>query len=140
MTDRRDGGRLEETPQALRPGSIFPARRTGSRLILKFAVWSSAGALLLFLGVVLAPAPARAFDIKAGQSVYENHCQSCHGPEGTPTMPGTPDFARGEGLGVTDSELARGIKRGKNLMPAYEALMKDEDVLNVIAYIRTFQR
>jgi len=55
-------------------------------------------------------------------------------------MPGTPDFARGEGLDVTDLDLARGIKQGKNLMPAYEALIKDEDVLNVIVYIRTLRR
>lgn len=140
MRGKYDRGRPPKSPQALRPGSMFPARRKRTRPAPESSVRSAAGAFLLFLGTVLAPASTWASDIRAGQAVYEKHCLSCHGPEGTPTMPGTPDFARGEGLDVTDLDLARGIKQGKNLMPAYEALIKDEDVLNVIVYIRTLRR
>lgn len=135
--------------QDLTPRPVWPAlgstckfrpRRTGKRRCAPAIAQGLAGALLFCLWPMLAPSSAGASDIRAGQSVYEAHCVSCHGPEGTPTMPGTPDLSRGEGLDVTDLDLARRIKQGKNLMPAYEALIKDDDILNVIAYIRTLRR
>lgn len=133
---------LTPRPVRLALGSTckFRPRRTGKRRCAPAIAQGLAGALLFCLWPMLAPSSAGASDIRAGQSVYEAHCVSCHGPEGTPTMPGTPDLSRGEGLDVTDLDLARRIKQGKNLMPAYEALIKDDDILNVIAYIRTLRR
>jgi len=97
---------------------------------------------VLTLAVAILPVapPVHAFDIDAGQTVYETHCASCHGADGTPTMPATPDFSSGEGLDATDVDLVRGIKSGRNLMPAYDGLIKNEEILNVITYIRTLRR
>jgi mono/diheme cytochrome c family protein len=38
---------------------------------------------------------------------------------------------------VTDEQLRRVIRVGKNQMPAFGGLMGDEDLTNVIAFIRT---
>lgn len=105
-----------------------------------FAVRRIAGPLFWGVAIAVTNSPAIALDINAGQAVYETHCANCHGADGTPTMLGTPDFSRGESLDVTDVDLVRGIKNGRNLMPAYDTQIKDEDILNVISYIRTLRR
>lgn len=88
------------------------------------------------LGLSAATA-ARASDLAAGQRVYERQCAGCHGIDGRPTMPHTPDFTRGESLQIPDVEMVRRIKTGKDLMPGYNRVISDDDILNVIAYIRT---
>jgi len=105
-----------------------------------FAVLRIARPLLWGVAIAVANSPAVALDINAGQAVYEEHCANCHGADGMPTMLGTPDLSRGESLDVTDADLVRSIKAGRNLMPAYDTLIKDEDILNVISYMRTLRR
>jgi cytochrome c6 len=92
-----------------------------------------AGVGLLF---ALASA-AEANDPFAGQKTYNARCAGCHGPQGLPLMPGTPSFARGERLNMPDRILFASIKNGKNLCPSWRKILKDEDMLNVLAYIRT---
>jgi len=98
-------------------------------------------ALLFFLvlGVVLLAPSARAGDPARGRALYSTHCASCHGPRGVPTMPGAPDFTRADALLKPDSVLMLGIKVGRNAMPAYNAVLKDRDILDVIAFMRTLK-
>lgn len=102
---------------------------------------SRIGRLLCFgiagLAIAAGAAPARAYDVFAGREVYENHCASCHGTDGRSTLSGTPHFADGKGLDFSDAELVRVIKSGRNLMPGYDGVLKETDILNVISYIRT---
>jgi mono/diheme cytochrome c family protein len=95
--------------------------------------------LVLAVGAfgLTAATAVRASDLAAGQRVYERQCASCHGIDGRPTMPRTPDFSRGESLQVSDVEMVGRIKTGKDLMPGYDRVISDDDILNVIAYIRT---
>lgn len=96
-------------------------------------------ALAMILSAAVAPG-ARAADIFGGQKVYETHCANCHGNDGVPLMPDTPDFAMGEGLDKPDFELVRTTKAGSNLMPGYDNIISDQDILDAIAYIRTLRR
>ena len=80
---------------------------------------------------------ARAADINKGAQSYALHCQSCHGRTGVSVMPGAPNLARGEGLMQPDMMLLASIKTGKNAMPGYMGILKDQDILDVIAYTRT---
>lgn len=81
-----------------------------------------------------------AADIFKGKSVYERHCQNCHGPDGRGVMAAAGDFTRGQGLMRTDTELHKSISTGKGTHPAYQGILKNTEILDVIAYIRTFQR
>ena len=92
------------------------------------------------LALVAGTKPALAQDIFAGRDVYEDHCASCHGVDGVSTVPGTPHFFEGKGLDFSDAELFRLIKSGRNLMPGYDRVLKESDILNVISYIRTLRR
>jgi cytochrome c6 len=83
---------------------------------------------------------ASAADVFAGQIVYQAHCANCHGPDGKPVLPGTPDLTRGEGLMAPDTVLVPAMKVGKGLMPGFEYILSEKDILNVLAYSRTLQR
>ena len=89
--------------------------------------------------LVAAVAPARAADTNKGAQSYALHCQSCHGRTGVSGMPGAPNLARGEGLMQPDMMLLASIKTGKNAMPGYMGILKDQDILDVIAYTRTLR-
>jgi cytochrome c6 len=52
-------------------------------------------------------------------------------------MPNAPNFARNESLLQPDLSLLASIKTGKNAMPAYQGILSDQDILNVIVYLRT---
>lgn len=91
--------------------------------------------------VIAAATPvAEAADIFRGQTVYETHCANCHGTDGAPLVPGTPDFAMGDGLDKPDFELVLTTKAGTNLMPGYDSIISDQEILDAIAYIRTLRR
>jgi len=83
---------------------------------------------------------ALASDIVAGKSVYEKHCANCHGRDGYPVIPGTPDFTQGRSLMSPDSVLISSIKVGKKLMPGFSRVISEKDMLDVLSYIRTLQR
>jgi mono/diheme cytochrome c family protein len=81
---------------------------------------------------------ANASDIFNGREVYEMHCQTCHGMGGQPMEPGTPDFSLGESLYAPDVDLVQQLRGGH--LPSYRGLLTDEELRDVVAYIRTLQR
>lgn len=85
-------------------------------------------------------APAQAADPTNGAQLYNRHCATCHGDRGRPTMPGLPDFARGERLLQADVKLVSAIKDGRGVMPAYRGLLTDDEILDVIAHLRLMRR
>lgn len=80
---------------------------------------------------------ATASDINAGRDLYRRHCLQCHGANGAPNMAGAPDFSRGQGLMRSDKSLHQRIKTGRNACPGYFGILKDQEILDVVAYIRT---
>ena len=78
-----------------------------------------------------------AADPNKGAELYAMHCATCHGVTGISVMPGAPNFAHSEGLMNPDGVLLVTIRSGKAAMPAYRGVLGDQDILNVIAYLRT---
>lgn len=107
------------------------------------SVWSRSVArgasALLLTALALAASPARAADAIKGGQLYGMHCAACHGPAGISVMPGAPDFARQERLLQPDLALLANIRAGKNAMPAFQAILRDNDILDIIAFIRTLR-
>ena len=90
--------------------------------------------------IVFAAAPssgAFAADMFNGKKLYAQHCAQCHGENGTSVTPNTPEFRRGEGLMQSDADLLRHIQRGKRIMPAFRGLLSDQEILDIIAHLRT---
>jgi cytochrome c6 len=82
-------------------------------------------------------APVSAADIAKGGTLYATHCAICHGANGRPVMPGTPNFRRMEGLMRPDAQLLNSIRAGKGTMPAYFGVLRDREILDIVAYLRT---
>ncbi|HZP86015.1 MAG TPA: cytochrome c [Burkholderiales bacterium] len=75
-------------------------------------------------------------DIEHGRQIYATYCANCHGVRGVPVMPGAPDFTRPETLLQPDPVLVNKVKAGKNAMPAFQGLLRDRDLFDVVAYLR----
>lgn len=96
--------------------------------------------LLLYAALLLAAGQGRAADPLKGQQIYDAQCAKCHGPRGIPVLVGAPYFSRGERLVQPDLALLEKIKAGRNAMPAFRGVLRDHEILDVIAYIRTLYR
>lgn len=83
---------------------------------------------------------AGAADLARGGQIYALHCATCHGPAGQGGIPGAPKFNRGERLMQSDFTLLATVRRGRNVMPAFGGVLRDREILDVIAYVRTLQR
>lgn len=84
-------------------------------------------------------AGAQAADPKHGREIYMKQCVNCHGDRGKPNMPGVPDFSRGERLMQSDLDLIKTISRGKGMMPAFQGILTEKDITDVIVHLRTLR-
>jgi cytochrome c6 len=98
---------------------------------------------LTFLLAVLATcafiwsAPGAAADRQGGRTIYETYCIACHGEAGRPIDPTITNFANGDRLFQMDSQLLESIRTGNQTMPAFRGLLSDQEIRDVIAYLRT---
>ncbi len=94
--------------------------------------------LIVSLCAVLSTS-AIAGDSKKGKKHYQSNCAQCHGTNGQPTLPRAANFTKKEGLRVSNKSLMSRIKKGGRACPAYSGILRDQEVLDLIAYLRTFR-
>ena len=74
----------------------------------------------------------------AGRAIYDSYCGACHGFDGLPLLPNTPNFAAGERMEKPDSELLDSIRVGKGtVMPPWVGILNDEECEQVLKFIRS---
>ncbi len=93
----------------------------------------------VFLVTLAAPLSAGAADVMKGAELYRQHCAGCHGGDGRPVMPMAPDFSRPNALLKPDLTLLDAIRAGKGAMPAYRGQLRDRDILDIVAHLRTLR-
>jgi cytochrome c6 len=96
------------------------------RALAAVAAWTTAAA-------ALAADPGR------GAELYRNHCASCHGAGGRPVLPGAPDLAQPTALLKPDLALLSSIRSGRGGMPGYAGQLRDREILDLVAHLRTFR-
>jgi len=96
-----------------------------------------AALLFAYIGI---SSTALAADVVEGQRIYNQYCIGCHGAGGNSAMPNAPSFSRGERLMQPDMMLLMSVKTGKMAMPSFNGILRDQQILDVIAYLRTLQR
>jgi len=84
---------------------------------------------------------------KTGMDLYNKNCSSCHGKaglgdgvkaRGLKTFPG--DFSKAEYQDQTDGDQFYKTKTGRSEMPKYEGKLADNDIWNIVNYMRTFKK
>jgi mono/diheme cytochrome c family protein len=84
---------------------------------------------------------------KAGLALYTKNCASCHGKAGLgdgvkaralKDFPG--DFSKAEFQNQTDGDHFYKTKTGRGEMPKYEGKLSDDDIWNLVNYMRTFKK
>jgi cytochrome c oxidase cbb3-type subunit 3 len=108
--------------------------------------------IMVLCAVVLSPfLIAQAADVEQGKKLYGQFCASCHGQSGkgdgaaaAALNPKPRDHTDKEYMSkMTNDEMVNVIKNGgasigkSPLMPPWGATLKDDQIQDVIAYIRT---
>jgi cytochrome c6 len=96
--------------------------------------------MLIVLGLVTLARPAMADDAEA---LYKSKCQVCHGPDGKGSAAGqklgAKDFHSPEVQKQSDAELIEITKQGKGKMPGYDKKLTDDQIKQLIKYIRSLK-
>ncbi len=78
-----------------------------------------------------------------GEWLYENNCAECHETAHPDLLKQPPNlhgmFRRGSlpgGAPATDAQIRMTIIEGRGTMPAFDQRLRDEDVENLICYLR----
>jgi cytochrome c oxidase cbb3-type subunit 3 len=81
--------------------------------------------------------------VLAGEKVYQQQCTTCHGNtgKGEGAQPGTALNNQHFLSTVSDKDLSNYIKHGRSgtQMPGYKSTIKDMDLKDLVAYIRSWQ-
>ena len=96
-----------------------------------------ARSLLAVAALAFACGACVAADVNKGAELYARHCAGCHGARGVPPSPSTPNLTKTESLMRPDAALATLIRNGRMAMPGYRGILRDSEVYDVIAVLRT---
>ncbi|MDH4284088.1 MAG: c-type cytochrome [Gallionellaceae bacterium] len=93
-----------------------------------------------FIAVLLASVSpgAAAGPSQPGQQLYMVHCSGCHGTYGVSVVPDAKNFTRFDLITQPDQNLLELIRSGRNMMPGYLGILSDQEIMNIINHIRTF--
>lgn len=99
---------------------------------------------LLLLGS-WAGAPGARGDAAAGKDAYQKKCAMCHGADGKGDTPSGKsmklrDLGSDDVQKQTDAQLIDITANGKGKMPAYKSKLTDEQIKDVVAFIRTLKK
>jgi mono/diheme cytochrome c family protein len=78
-------------------------------------------------------------DLQTGQRLYDQHCSSCHGGDGSGKLLGSADFTdlrQMDNLAPRDLYLT--VTQGRGSMPAWQSVLNQDERWEVIDYVRTF--
>lgn len=112
------------------------------RAIRKVLVW-----VVCLAGTMSASRAAMAQDAKAGEATFRQFCVTCHGSTGKGNGPAAaglnPKPSDLSATSKSDADIKKIIKGGgassglSPAMPAWGAALSDQDISNVVAYIRS---
>ena len=72
-----------------------------------------------------------------GQALYEHHCARCHGTDGARGMFGAKNLQKSQ---LPDTAIARQIRNGKRIMPAFKKKLNPDQINELAAYIKTLRK
>jgi mono/diheme cytochrome c family protein len=80
-------------------------------------------------------------------AIYTKNCASCHGKAGlgdgvkARALKNSPgDFSKAEFQSLSDGDVFYKTKTGRDEMPKYEGKLTDDDIWNIVNYMRTLKK
>jgi cytochrome c6 len=95
----------------------------------------------VLVGAALACFAGTAFSAdQKTQDLYKSKCQGCHGADGKATAIGkrlgAKDFQDPDVAKMSEDELEKITKDGKNKMPAYKGKITEQQIDDLVKYIK----
>ena len=85
--------------------------------------------------------PLASFAAEAAADLFKSKCAMCHGPDGKGKMAGTKDLGSAEVQKASDADLTATITNGKPpKMPSYKGKLTDDQIKDLVKYVRTFKK
>jgi mono/diheme cytochrome c family protein len=123
-------------------------KTVGRDCLSKALSWYSAAGVWTLL-LITTPAALAAGDVHHGEAIFMRYCQGCHGPDGKGGgkgfMPHVGPLAKKDYIEyLPDEYLAEVISEGgaavgkSGFMPSWKTTLPQQDIADVIAFIRTF--
>ncbi len=121
-----------DKPSSTNEASSKRAVRMGGFAVL-------AGAAIALALFSLAPSARAAGD--EGAQTFKSNCVVCHGADGTGTATGkslmAPDLHSDAVQKMTVAQMISQVSDGKNNMPPFKSTLTDDQIKNVVMYVRT---
>lgn len=78
---------------------------------------------------------------QSGADVFKTKCAMCHGPDGKRENPGmgVKTLTGSDIQKKSDAELIASVSKGKGKMPAYAGKLTDDQISQVVAYVKTLK-
>jgi cytochrome c6 len=87
--------------------------------------------LVLYMFILLVTQPL------SGRAVYEKKCSRCHGPDGTKHFLGAKDLQKSE---MDDIAIIQIIMEGKSVMPSYKKKLTEDEIKQVVEYVKGLRK
>jgi cytochrome c551 len=102
-------------------------------------------AILRISAILLCVGAVASVWAEPASSVFKTKCAPCHGAAGDANTPAgkalkVPSFTSEEVLNETDANLLTIARNGKGKMPAWHDKLSDDQLKDLIAFIRTMQK
>jgi cytochrome c oxidase cbb3-type subunit 3 len=116
------------------------------RLLVQRMIVVGCVATLLAVASAASVGPAFGADLAKGKKIYVDKCLKCHGENGKGDGPRAWDLEKKPAdytnkatmSKFTDADLKKAVKDGKRPMPAFGKKLSDQEIDDVIVYIRAF--
>ena len=78
---------------------------------------------------------------QSGADVYKTKCAMCHGPDGKKENPGmgVKALTSADIRGKSEADLIASVSKGKGKMPGYAGKLTDDQIKQVVAYVKTLK-
>jgi cytochrome c6 len=120
----------------------LPENRSWRKQVSVFIRFSRS-LFLIVLGLFLLGTTARAQN--DGAALFKAKCAPCHGPDGKGETPmgkavKARDLGSDEVQKESDAQFTETISNGKGKMPAYKGKLTDDQIKQLVSFIRTLKK
>jgi len=114
-----------------------------SEFFLREGVPNGSGPIRIVFTFELLDEPYGSKELKRGRDIYLSRCTTCHGSDGkgetflSKRFPAPPADLRASVRERNDWQLLRFLTEGKGMMPAFSPAIDENELRNVVHYLRT---